>query len=172
MTKQIIAFKWSLPFNKDKQDILFNKICSERKIPYISFDNGFFLKLDKFDILFKKFKLYPSKFKIRTYYLSNDDMLIYRIKKEEHPFVSVSIINSYKDYKYVISFFSRLNNELHEKCVQYIFQRENYAYSKENHLFNIDNICNNSILINYTIKGDTSEDIENEGNYLINLLEL
>ena len=142
-------------------------------------DKGLILKLQKYDSLFKEFNIIPSRYKYRTYYLTNDDMLIYKVKKEEHPFVAVSLINNYNNYKYVISFFSRLPEPIHTLCIQELFKKENYTFETKNHLHYLNTNqtvehTKNSMSFIKLFSGDQEcfDYIENEGNFLINYLQL
>lgn len=174
----IVSIKWA------PTDIINNilNIALEKEITYLLCNdecNGIVLKLKKNDPLFKKFNIFPSKYKTRTYYLSNDDMLIYKLKRDEHPFISISIINNYNNFKYAISFFSRLPLPLHTSSIQNIFKKQIYPFNTNNyfqHLDTFSQIDNNnyiSLLKESTIKNfDKNDCLINEGNFLINLLEL
>ena len=188
MDNNIVVLKWTT--TEIVQKIISE--ASEKKIKYILFNNikwedtvCIALKLRKNDPIFKKFNIIPSKFKTRTYYLTNDDMLIYKLKKEEDPFISNSIIHNYNNFKYVISFFSRLPLIIHTLCIKDIFKKENYIFNSSNYIQHlltentfinknksVDEQNNNSNKIDMSFNNNECDDLIKEGNFLINYLNL
>jgi len=173
MSQNIVSIKWVI----DTNDKIIDAI-KERDLTYLEYNNIIILNLPKNDPWFRKFKISPSKYKTRTYYLTNDDMLIYKIKKEEHPFIHVSIINNYNNFKYVISFFSRLPISLHTLYLQEIFKKENYKFENDYHVYylskdlTVEHTKNSMSFIKEFNNGENIDYLTYEGNFLINYLDL